>query len=198
MKCSGRCEHLKITTFLTLLFWLLSAFPANADEHSTMLWQKLATPDHFAFMRHALAPGTGDPPGFSLADCSTQRNLSAQGRSQAKAIGEAFRSNNISGARVYSSQWCRCMETAKLLNLGEVKVLPVINSFFTQFQLREERTEGLRRWLRDQELVKPLILVSHQVNITSLTGIFPSSGEIVVMRRDAAGDLEVVGTIAIN
>lgn len=92
----------------------------------------LKKPGHFAIMRHALAPGTGDPRNFDLTDCSTQRNLSEAGREQAKAVGELLRKSGIEKAGVYSSQWCRCLDTATLLGLGPVTELPALNSFFQQ------------------------------------------------------------------
>ena len=89
------------------------AFADGAEDRQTMLWQALASGGHVALIRHAEAPGIGDPAEFDLDDCSTQRNLSEQGRAQAKAIGDRFRANGISVAQVQSSQWCRCLETAQ-------------------------------------------------------------------------------------
>lgn len=146
-------------------------------------------------MRHAIAPGTGDPPEFMLGDCNTQRNLSSEGREQAMRIGARFRENGIHTARVFSSQWCRCLETARLLELGTVDDLPIINSFFQQYENREPQTEALREWIAVQDLDEPLVLVTHQVNITALTGIFPNSGEMVIIRRSSGAEIEVVGTI---
>ena len=88
-------------------------------------WAALDRPGAFAIMRHALAPGTGDPAGFTLEDCSTQRNLDDRGRAQALAIGAAFRARGVQFDAVLSSQWCRCQETASLLELGEVTPAPV-------------------------------------------------------------------------
>lgn len=98
---------------------------------SSDTWSLLQQGDrgYVVMMRHALAPGTGDPPNFRLEDCSTQRNLSAQGRAQARRIGEAFRRRGIKVARVLSSQWCRCLETARLMNLGAVEPFAPLNSF---------------------------------------------------------------------
>ncbi|NBN79965.1 histidine phosphatase family protein [Microvirga tunisiensis] len=134
-------------------------------------------------LRHALAPGTGDPAGFRLGDCSTQRNLSAEGRAQAQAIGAALRGLGLDGARVYSSQWCRCLDTARLLALGPVEELPALNSFFADRDREGEQTRALEDWLAGQTAAGPLILVTHQVNITALTGIVPASGELVLATR---------------
>jgi broad specificity phosphatase PhoE len=85
---------------------------ASATADDATLWRALASKGHFALLRHAIAPGTGDPPGFTLGDCDTQRNLSAEGRAQAERIGARLRENGIAAARVLSSQWCRCLDTA--------------------------------------------------------------------------------------
>ena len=102
-------------------------------------WDALDTPGAFAIMRHALAPGTGDPARFALDDCSTQRNLDDRGRAQARRIGAAFAERGITFGAVLTSQWCRCRDTATLLALGPVKDAPAFNSFF-----RNRRQEGPR------------------------------------------------------
>ncbi len=166
---------------------------ASADESA--LWQALRSPGHVAIMRHALAPGGGDPDNFELRDCSTQRNLSDGGRDQAKRIGDRLRANGVAAARVYSSQWCRCLETAKLLGFGKVTELSALNSFFQSMEKRGAQTAALQDWIAEQPLENPTILVTHQVNITALTDIFPASGELVVLRRASDGTLTVVGMV---
>ncbi len=165
----------------------------NAAEPE--VWKALQSGNHFVIMRHAIAPGTGDPSNFKLGDCSTQRNLSDTGRKQAKQIGDRFRANGIEMAHVFTSQWCRCKETAELLMLGPVKALPALNSFFQQFEREAQQSLQLKRWLDKQSLKKPLVLVTHQVNITALTGVFPASGEMIVVRRSGMGEYRVVGRI---
>jgi broad specificity phosphatase PhoE len=149
-----------------------------------------------ALLRHAIAPGTGDPLAFALGDCTTQRNLSDEGRDQAARIGARFSKNGIRTAAVFTSQWCRCRETAKLLRLGPVTELPVLNSFFRRRELREPQTRMLQEWLAGQDPERPLVLVTHQVNITALTGVYPRSGELVIIRRTNSGEISVVGSIA--
>jgi broad specificity phosphatase PhoE len=146
-------------------------------------------------MRHALAPGTGDPRGFQLEQCATQRNLSAEGRAQAVQIGTAFRQHGVTVEQVYSSQWCRCLETAQLLDLGAVEPLPALNSFFATPQRRDPQMRTLRAWLADLKPQEVLVLVTHQVVITALTGVLPSSGEIVALRPLPNGEVEVIGRI---
>jgi phosphohistidine phosphatase SixA len=159
------------------------------------LWDALRSKNHFALLRHALAPGTGDPPEFTLGRRETQRNLSEEGRAQAKRIGDLFRAHGINKALVFSSEWYRCQDTAELLDIGPVVTLPALNSFFQNFAQKDIKTESLKVWLSQQEIDKPLVLVTHQVNITALTEIYPSSGEIVVVKKDAHVGLKVLGSI---
>lgn len=160
-------------------------------------WQAMKSGDAVVLMRHALAPGMGDPPEFDLEHCSTQRNLSDAGRVQARAIGDMFRANGIAEAMILTSQWCRCMETARLLNLGNPEPAAMLNSFFQDRQKEHGQTlalsESLKTWLRSNEEVR--VLVTHQVNISSLTGQFVSSGEmlIVTMEND---ELEVLAKVS--
>ena len=133
-------------------------------------------------LRHARAPGTGDPPGFRLGDCRTQRNLDDSGRAQARGISTWLHARGISRARVYSSQWCRCLETAALLDLGPVTPLPALNSFFERPQEREQRLTALRQFIARQPPDGGLIvMVTHYVTIAALTGEGVSSGEAVVL-----------------
>lgn len=141
-------------------------------------------------LRHAIAPGFGDPENFRIDDCSTQRNLSEAGRQQAKAIGAWLRARGVSRARVYSSQWCRCVETAELLAIGEVSQLPALNSFFQRPEDRVPNLAALQSFLSDQVVQKePLVLVTHQVTIVGLTGVFLGSGEGVVATLGEDGEL---------
>jgi len=173
----------------------LSAGMQSASADEAALWQALRSPGHLAVMRHALAPGGGDPDAFQLRDCDTQRNLSDGGRDQAKRIGARLRANGVTTAQIHSSQWCRCLETARLLGFGAVTELPALNSFFATMDQSGAQTAALQTWIKDQPLTAPVILVTHQVNISALTGIFPASGEMVVLRRTAEGNLTIVGTI---
>ena len=180
---------------LVLITACLAILPGVADAQQDGAWSGIASGVDVVLMRHARAPGTGDPDHFALGDCSTQRNLSATGRQQATRIGDRFRANGITQARVYSSQWCRCRDTAEALALGPVVELPVLNSFFRDFSREATQTQALRHWLAEQSRDMPLVLVTHQVNITALTGVVPSSGEMIIVRRDATGVLKVVGRI---
>ena len=172
-------------TLLACLCLLLPFAAARAETGEAALWAALRDGGHVALIRHALAPGTGDPPGFRVDDCATQRNLSAAGRAQARAIGERFRANGIATAAIFSSQWCRCLDTAREMGLGEAVAFPGLNSFFADRGEEAWHTAAARALIAERAHGPlPLVLVTHQVNITALSGVFPASGEIIVMRLD--------------
>lgn len=175
--------------FLAVLLIVLPSLGA-ADP-----FDALRQPGAFAIMRHALAPGTGDPAGFALDDCATQRNLDARGRDQARRIGAALRAADIAFDAVWSSQWCRCMDTARLIDMGEVTAEPRLNSFFQGRGDGPAQTAALRERLQERPEGARVLLVTHQVNITALIGVYPASGEVIVARLDRAGDIEVLGRI---
>lgn len=164
---------------------------AAADD-----WKLLNEPGAMAIMRHALAPGTSDPIGFDVQDCSTQRNLDARGRAQAKAIGSEMRARGITFKAVHTSQWCRCRETADLLDVGPVSEQTALNSFFQDRSTRQAQTEAARQIIHAED--PPILMVTHQVNITALTDVFPKSGEIVVIRAQSQNCIEVLGTIEVS
>jgi broad specificity phosphatase PhoE len=142
-------------------------------------------------MRHARAPGTGDPAGFQLNDCATQRNLDEAGRAQARRIGQQVRALGVPVAAVWSSQWCRTRETARLAFHQPTQDMPVFNSFFEDAAAGQARTAAARLALEQWSGPGLLVVVTHQVNITGLTGLVPASGEAIVLRR-RAGALEVL------
>jgi phosphohistidine phosphatase SixA len=147
----------------------------------------LAVPGAIGLMRHALAPGTGDPANFRLGDCSTQRNLDAAGRAQARKIGEAMRAAGLRVDNVWTSQWCRSAETARLLGMGPPEEVPALNSFFAgRGDAQAQTRDTLARIAALPEGARAL-LVSHFVNIRALTGVGPRSGEIVVVQRGPDG-----------
>ena len=162
------------------------------------IWHRLRTGRGYAvLLRHALAPGTGDPAGFRLGDCSTQRNLSAEGRRQAIAIGAQWRRERMPVDRVLTSRWCRARDTARLLAVGTVTAYPALDSTFTVSDAvavqRAAQVRGLIAGHRGQPGV--LVLVGHQVNITDITGVVPASGQAVVVKARADGTVRVVGTL---
>jgi phosphohistidine phosphatase SixA len=187
------------TARLLSRFAVLIAMPsaAQAQADGADLWQALKDGRAVALMRHAYAPGVGDPENFRLDDCSTQRNLSVEGAIEAQRTGDIFRSHGIEAAEVRSSQWCRCLETGKWLKLGPVEAMPALNSFFGDRDTAPEQTAEVREFIATRTSSKPLVLVTHQVNITALTDVTPRSGEIVVIEppEAASGEIEVLGRI---
>ena len=157
--------------------------------------ERLDEGGYIVMLRHAIAPGVGDPANFRLGDCATQRNLSEEGRAQARRLGERLRAHGIERAEIYSSRWCRCLETAELLHLGPVEELPALNSFFSRPAEREPTLEALRAFLAElPDDGPPVILVTHQVTISAITGHGTASGEAVVMQADGTRQPTVVGT----
>ncbi|MFG5410168.1 histidine phosphatase family protein [Piscinibacter sakaiensis] len=140
---------------------------------------------------------TGDPPQFRLGDCSTQRNLSEGGRDQARRLGAAFRARGIAVGELRSSQWCRTRDTAELAFPGRLREDADFNSFFGRGDSAQEQaqTQAARATLARWRGPGVLVVVTHQVNITALTGIYPASGEGVVLQPGADGALAVVGRV---
>lgn len=159
------------------LLALLVSLPSVAADNNEEAWDALREGRAVLMLRHALAPGTGDPGNFDINDCSTQRNLNDVGREQARAWKPFLADHGITEARVFSSQWCRCMDTATGMNMGEVTEWPSLNSFFRNRGDGPTQTRQTITLVNQLEEGAPVILVSHQVNITGLTGIFPSSNE---------------------
>ena len=165
--------------------------PARADKAAVL--ELLKQPGVHAIMRHAIAPGTGDPATFRLDDCSTQRNLDSRGRDQARAIGKALNAAGIVFDRILTSQWCRCRETAELLDLGMPVDFPALNSFFQDRSTADEQTEEVRVFLNALPESQRVLLVTHQVNITALTGRGVASGEVFIVKSNEDGEIDVVG-----
>lgn len=171
-----------------LFFALLGACgPLLASEWA----HRLADGTHVLLIRHAHAPGVGDPPGFSLDRCETQRLLNDEGRQQAARIGQWLRAQGVVQADVRTSAWCRCRQTAELLGLGPVTVEPSLGSFFAQPGQAAARNQGLQsfiaRSLRDKPKGRALVLVTHHVNIREFVGRDIGTGEMVLAHVDRAG-----------
>ncbi|MBP0614806.1 histidine phosphatase family protein [Jiella sp. KSK16Y-1] len=174
-----------------LLAPMLSGAAAAQDA-----WGAARAEGTHILMRHAIAPGTGDPSNFTLGDCKTQRNLSAGGRAQAARIGEELKDNAVPIDVVLTSQWCRARDTADQLRYRPVEDEPALNSFFAGRGDRKAQTAALKQRITALDMAgQKAVLVSHQVNITALTGVYPSSGEIVVIRLGDDGKVSVEGRI---
>lgn len=181
---------------IALLLAVLSVISTTSQANDAT-WQALQQGGLVILMRHSLAPGIGDPPEFERGRCVTQRNLSAAGRTQAEAAGRAFRERDIPIAAVYSSSWCRALDTAELMALGPVEPTPWLDSFFRgqgdQALITQTAQEQIAAWQGEGNL----LLVTHQVNITALVGGGVGSGEMNVL-RPTVDSFQVVGRLNVS
>ncbi len=180
-----------------LLTGLLLASAARADDAG---WTQLARPGAIVLIRHAYAPGVGDPPGMRLGDCTSQRNLDAQGRAQARRLGERLLQRGVRVGAILYSPWCRTRETAQLLAGGVSTPLlreePVFGSFFAGQGDAARQTAAAREILRRWQGPGALVVVTHHVNVLGLTGLAPASAEGLVVRvLPGDGPLQVLGRI---
>ena len=195
MTGSAMCR-IRSAIFAILLGIVAAADSAGAGEAE--VWTALRAGGHVALMRHTDAPGgVGDPPGFRIDDCTTQRNLSAKGRADAARIGERLKSEGIAVERIVSSPWCRCMDTATLLQLGPVAVETTFGNVVVLSDQRQSLTAGARAVIDQWTGSGILLVVTHGANIAALTGISPASGEIVVVRKGSGGG-ESVGRLLLH
>ena len=181
-----------------LLFLLLWS-PAAAEEDAAASWAALRAGGHVALIRHAATVGgAGDPPGFRLDDCSTQRNLTERGRAQARQLGERLRDEGVAVGKVLSSRWCRCRETAELMALGPHELAPTFDNAFALRERVEELTRGARAIVAAWGGPGTLVVVTHGANILPLTGIVPGEGSVVVAKADpeTPSRLRVLGQIS--
>lgn len=180
-----------------MLLLSLSIQTSYADE--LLIWDKLSASSakgYVLLLRHSLAPGVGDPENFKLGDCSTQRNLSQEGRDDAAEIGAWIKRQKVKIYRVESSRWCRARQTAELLDIGKVKINKNLDSLF-----RESNLENHPKTLKTKQQILNhrsksglLVLVGHYVNIAALVGVGVDSGEGVIVKADKNGVVKVLGT----
>jgi phosphohistidine phosphatase SixA len=178
-----------------------AAGAALAADDAAGLWKALSEGGRVALVRHADAPGgAGDPPGFRLDECATQRNLSREGRADARALGERFRAEKIPVAKVLTSRWCRCRDSARLMNLGASTPTPVFDYAYAPANRARagELTEGAQRIISGWSGPGTLVVVTHGSNIHLLTGIDPGQSGIVVVEPAPANParIRVLGRIA--
>ncbi len=175
-----------------LVLAVLADSPVGAEN---TVWEALRGGGQVVLIRHtSTEPGLGDPPGFRVEDCTTQRNLSEAGRAEARRVGAAFRRHGAPVDRVLSSRWCRCLETARLA-FGRVEPWPALDSFFEDRSREPNQTRAVRALVAEAGAGGNLVLVTHQVNITALTGIVPVMGEIVVLSPQPGGAVKIVGRL---
>jgi len=175
---------------------LVLAIPAaHADE---ALWSLLKGGGQVVLIRHALTtPGVGDPQGMVLADCATQRNLSDEGRSHARQVGDAFRVRAIPVGRLVSSPWCRCLETARLAFGKEPQTSTALSNLFGRGDPQGRQVAQLRDLVSRKPTAGNTVMVSHGSTILALTGVSPGTGEMVIVTPQGEGKFAVAGRLAV-
>ena len=170
---------------LLALLALALAAQAPAAANDAAIWAALRDGGRVALIRHAATiGGVGDPPGFRLEDCATQRNLTDKGQAQARWLGERFRAERIAVGKVLSSQWCRCRETAALMEIGPIEEAATLNNAFTFRDRIDTLTAGVRAIIRGWAGPGVLVLSTHGANISPLVGFHPEEGSVVVVQPD--------------
>ena len=180
-----------------VLVALLAALIVPAAQADEALWAKLKAGGNVVLVRHASTEGgQGDPPGFRLGDCATQRNLSEAGREEALRLGRQFKFRAINTTTAKSSQWCRCLETARLAFGEEAEPWPLLNSLNAQPDKEFDLIDAVGALAAKVKPPYNAVLVTHNFNIRALTGISPREAEVVVVRA-GGGKLEVVGRMTL-
>ena len=176
-----------------ILIFFVSFF--NQAQSNQDLIGSLKEGGKIIFIRHALAPGGGDPDNFKLNDCSTQRNLNQQGINQSKKIGFFFKKNKIPIDKVLSSEWCRCKDTAKYA-FKNFKTFNALNSFYSsKFEKnKDKQIKDLKKYVSRWNAKENLVLVTHYVVILEMLDITASSGEIIVSDKN----LNIIGSVETN
>lgn len=200
-----RPDHRRAVAYRALFFVSLLAALTNpavsraAPAGDERLWELLAGGGQVILIRHALTtPGAGDPPGMRLDDCRTQRNLSDEGRDQARRVGETFRARGIPVARLLSSPWCRCLETARLAFTASPEVWVPLSNLFGREENRAEQVARLRELAGERRSGGNVVLVSHGSTISALTGLSPAPAEMVIVTPQGEGRFLVAGRLAVR
>jgi phosphohistidine phosphatase SixA len=190
-------HRMRFVIFTVLLGFCGTVEVAGADDAADA-WKALRAGGHVALMRHADAPGgVGDPPGFRVDDCATQRNLSAKGRADAEKIGSRLKGEGIAFEKILSSPWCRCIDTARLLSLGTVETEATFGNVVVLKDQRQTLTTGARALIARWTAGGNLLVVTHGANIQALTGVWLASGEIVVV-KGGSDRTEPVGRLLLD
>lgn len=186
----------RIVIALAILAWPLPSAIAQDDP-----WSLLRQPGHVVFMRHSDAPGSGgygDPPGFQLENCATQRNLSEEGRAHARRTGEAFRKQGVAFDRVLTSPWCRCRETALLAMGRQAEPFAPLSNLVGRHEHRESQVKALKAYLAGLDGNTRVLFITHGIVVNALTGVSPALGEIVIVKPGQEGEPVVVGRLKAN
>ena len=171
-------KHFKI---IILIILFLFNHKSYADENIVEILKKN---NNIIFIRHSLAPGSGDPENINLKDCKTQRNLNSEGIKQSKKIGNFFKKNNIKVEHVFSSEWCRCKDTAYHA-FENFKTFDALNSFYSEkfYKNKNNQIKKLKKFISDWDSASNLVLVTHYVVILEIFGIGTKSGEIIISNK---------------
>ena len=174
---------MKITKLYLTIFILITSV-VKADSNDNLI-KELHNGGKLIFIRHAYAPGGGDPVNFDLNHCNTQRNLSVRGKEQAKNIGNFFIKNKIPIDKIYSSQWCRCKDTS-LFAFNKFETKKFLNSFYSEKFARNKESQiiDLKNFIINWDGIQNLVFVTHYVVISQILNYSSSSGEIVVSNKD--------------
>ena len=193
MNCAHQRWNRPVASVAVAIALCAATSLARAQSDAGPAWEALRQ-GAVLLVRHANAPGVGDPADFKLGDCRTQRNLDQTGREQAKRLGDQFVTRQIAVGAVLASQWCRTRETAELAFPNRAREDASFNSFFDDSSSQPAQTAAALNTLKRWKGPGALVVVTHQVNITALTGVVPASSEGVVVRSKAGG-IEVVGRV---
>jgi phosphohistidine phosphatase SixA len=187
----------RIALFLVTLL-AATLLPQNAQARDMAIWDQLQGTNpkgYVLLMRHALAPGIGDPENFKVNDCSTQRNLNDEGRKDAREIGQWLQRREVKILRVESSRWCRAKETAELLNIGKVRPNRNLDSLFEETNLESHpQTANIKKRIQSHRNTRGLLVfVGHFVNFQAVAGVSLDSGEGVLIKATPSGEFKVMG-----
>ena len=184
---------MKILNYLVIIFICIN--PSVKADSKKILIDELQKGGKLIFIRHAYAPGSGDPDNFDINDCSTQRNLSDNGRIQSQKIGNFFKKNKILIGKVYSSEWCRCKETASIA-FKEYETKNLLNSFFSAkfANKRKKQIIDFDKFISTWDKEQNLVFVTHYVVISEILNYTPLSGEIIISDKS----LKVIDTLEIE
>ena len=172
--------NIKVQNILTCIILTTVLLVNEAFARSELEILKKSISANVIFLRHALAPGVGDPSNFMKGDCSTQRNLNNKGRFHARLIGDHLKKSNLRFSEILTSEWCRCIDTAKELNLGQWETFSGLNSFFQGHEKKDQVMNKLQKKLKSLGYSDLVLFVTHQVVILEETGVAPRSGEMIL------------------
>ena len=177
-----------------IIFFFILSFPKHVNSNEIFI-NSLKEGNKIVFIRHAYAPGNGDPENFTIKDCFSQRNLDQTGIEQSKKIGLIFKKNKVKIDKILSSEWCRCKDTAKIA-FQHYEIFDALNSFYdVQFMKnKDKQIKALRNYIDNWNSKENLVLVTHYVVILEILNITSSPGEIIISDKN----LNIIGSLSVN